>query len=205
MASNITLSASVRQNLLSLQSTAELMSTTQNRLATGKKVNSALDNPGNFFTSQSLNNRASDLNSLLELDRSGSADAEGRRSGHHFADQAGRIRQVHCQAGPSGSPARRRRLFGDCPVGEPDRRNTRLRGRLRSRCDARCSRCRQPGHPGRRHRLHRRADRRGRHHRHRQRRERGGRSPAVRTWSRLRTTVRVSCSSTRSPPTSTSR
>jgi flagellin len=66
MASNITLSASVRQNLLSLQSTAQLMSMTQNRLATGKKVNSALDNPGNFFTSQSLNNRASDLNSLLD-------------------------------------------------------------------------------------------------------------------------------------------
>jgi flagellin len=66
MASNITLSASVRQNLLSLQSTAQLMSMTQNRLATGKKVNSALDNPGNFFTSQSLNNRASDLNALLD-------------------------------------------------------------------------------------------------------------------------------------------
>lgn len=66
MASDITLSSSVRQNLLSLQSTAQLMSTTQNRLATGKKVNSALDNPGNFFTSQSLNNRASDLNSLLD-------------------------------------------------------------------------------------------------------------------------------------------
>src|ERR671922_900853 len=66
MASNITLSAGVRQNLLSLQSTADLMSLTQNRLATGKKVNSALDNPGNFFTSQSLNNRASDLNSLLD-------------------------------------------------------------------------------------------------------------------------------------------
>ncbi len=66
MSSNITLSASVRQNLLSLQSTAQLMSMTQNRLATGKKVNSALDNPGNFFTSQSLNNRASDLNSLMD-------------------------------------------------------------------------------------------------------------------------------------------
>ena len=52
MASNITLSAGVRQNLLSLQSTAQLMSQTQNRLATGKKVNSALDNPANFFTSQ---------------------------------------------------------------------------------------------------------------------------------------------------------
>jgi flagellin-like hook-associated protein FlgL len=42
------------------------MSDTQNRLATGKKVNSALDNPGNFFTSNSLNNRAGDLNSLLD-------------------------------------------------------------------------------------------------------------------------------------------
>ncbi len=66
MASNITLSAGVRQNLLSLQSTASLMALTQNRLATGKKVNSALDNPGNFFTSQSLSNRASDLNALLD-------------------------------------------------------------------------------------------------------------------------------------------
>ncbi len=66
MSSNITLSAGVRQNLLSLQNTAALMSATQNKLATGKKVTSALDNPGNFFTSQSLNNRASDLNSLLD-------------------------------------------------------------------------------------------------------------------------------------------
>src|SRR5262249_46281173 len=64
--SDIILSAGVRQNLLSLQDTAALMSTTQNRLATGKKVNSALDNPINFFTSQGLSNRASDLNSLLD-------------------------------------------------------------------------------------------------------------------------------------------
>ncbi len=89
MASNITLSSSVRQNLLSLQSTADLMSTTQNRLATGKKVNSALDNPGNFFTSQSLSNRASDSELAAQLDRSGSADAEGCRSGHLVADQTG--------------------------------------------------------------------------------------------------------------------
>ncbi len=64
--SNITLSSSVRQNLLSLQSTADLLSTTQNRLATGKKVNSALDNPTNYFTAQSLDNRASDINNLLD-------------------------------------------------------------------------------------------------------------------------------------------
>src|ERR1700736_4702182 len=64
--SAIVLSASVRQNLLSLQSTADLLSTTQNRLATGNKVNSALDNPTNFFTAQGLNNRASDINNLLD-------------------------------------------------------------------------------------------------------------------------------------------
>ena len=66
MASNITLSAGVRQNLLSLQETSSLIATVQNRLATGKAVNSALDNPGSFFTSQSLQNRASDLNGLLD-------------------------------------------------------------------------------------------------------------------------------------------
>jgi len=66
MSSNITLSAGVRQNLLSLQKTADLMGLTQNRLATGKKVNSALDNPINFFTASSLQNRASDLNSLMD-------------------------------------------------------------------------------------------------------------------------------------------
>lgn len=63
---SIVLSAGVRQNLLALQNTATLQSLTQGRLATGKKVNSALDNPANFFTSQSLSNRASDLNSLLD-------------------------------------------------------------------------------------------------------------------------------------------
>ena len=64
--SGIVLSASVRQNLLSLQSTADLLATTQNRLATGKKVNTALDNPTNFFTAQSLDSRASDINNLLD-------------------------------------------------------------------------------------------------------------------------------------------
>jgi flagellin len=64
--SDITLSAGVRQNLLSLQQTASLLNTTQNRLATGKKVNSAFDNPTSFFTSQSLSNRASDLGGLLD-------------------------------------------------------------------------------------------------------------------------------------------
>ncbi len=64
--SGIILSASVRQNLLSLQSTADLLATTQNRLSTGKKVNTALDNPTNYFTAQGLDNRASDISNLLD-------------------------------------------------------------------------------------------------------------------------------------------
>ena len=62
----IVLSAAVRQNLLSLQSTAALLATTQNDLATGNKVNSALDNPTSYFTAQGLNNRASDISNLLD-------------------------------------------------------------------------------------------------------------------------------------------
>jgi flagellin-like hook-associated protein FlgL len=64
--SGIVLSAAVRQNLLSLQNTAALLSTTQNDLASGLKVNSALDNPTNYFTAQGLDNRASDINNLLD-------------------------------------------------------------------------------------------------------------------------------------------
>jgi flagellin len=63
---DITLSKAVRSNLLNLQSTAALMGKTQERLATGLKVNSALDNPTNFFTASALNSRASDLGQLLD-------------------------------------------------------------------------------------------------------------------------------------------
>ena len=66
MSSEVSLSAATRQNLLSMQDTAALTGTTQNRLATGKKVSSALDNPVNFFTAQGLTNRSSDLGSLLD-------------------------------------------------------------------------------------------------------------------------------------------
>jgi flagellin len=64
--SNVTLSAGVRQNLLALQQTSAEEVITQNRLATGKKVNSALDNPSSYFTSQSLDARANDLSGLLD-------------------------------------------------------------------------------------------------------------------------------------------
>ena len=66
MANDVTLSKGVRSNLLSLQQTAEMMSRVQERLSTGKKVNSALDNPVNFFTAAGLNARAGDLGTLLD-------------------------------------------------------------------------------------------------------------------------------------------
>ena len=64
--SDITLSAGVRSNLLQLQQTSNLITQTQTRLATGKRVNSALDNAINFFTAQGLDNRANDLSGLLD-------------------------------------------------------------------------------------------------------------------------------------------
>jgi len=64
--SDIVLSAGVRSNLLQLQQTSDLMTRTQTRLATGKRVNSALDNAINFFTAQGLDNRANDLSGLLD-------------------------------------------------------------------------------------------------------------------------------------------
>jgi flagellin len=63
---DIVLTAGVRSNLLQLQKTSDLITATQSKLATGKRVNSALDNPINYFTAQGLSNRASDLGNLLD-------------------------------------------------------------------------------------------------------------------------------------------
>jgi flagellin len=63
---DIALSQGVRQNLLAMQKTVDLMARTQNRLATGKKVNSALDNPTSYFVSAGLENRANDLSRILD-------------------------------------------------------------------------------------------------------------------------------------------
>ena len=75
---DITLSSAVRNNLLSLQSTSSLLEDTQNKLATGLRVNSALDDPSAFFTASSLNSRAGDLNRLLDFRRPGHSDRRGR-------------------------------------------------------------------------------------------------------------------------------
>jgi len=66
MSSDVVLTSALRTNLLSLQNTQRLIDDTQLKLATGLKVNSALDNPQNFFAAQNLNNRASDLGRLLD-------------------------------------------------------------------------------------------------------------------------------------------
>ncbi len=56
----------MRSNLLSLKNTQSMMDKTQDRLSTGYKVNSAMDNPSSYFTAQSLNSRADDLSTLLD-------------------------------------------------------------------------------------------------------------------------------------------
>ncbi len=63
MTDGITLTQSIRSNLLSLNNASSLLATTSERLSTGKKVNGALDNPSSFFTARGLTNRASDLTS----------------------------------------------------------------------------------------------------------------------------------------------
>ncbi len=58
---NITLTSGMRSNLFSLQQTQNMMETTQTRLSSGKRVNSALDDPINFFAAQGHTQRAGDL------------------------------------------------------------------------------------------------------------------------------------------------
>ena len=63
---SITLTASMRSNLSSLKSIQKQMDTTQERLSTGKKVNSAIDNASSYYQARALTNRAADLDSLLD-------------------------------------------------------------------------------------------------------------------------------------------
>jgi flagellin-like hook-associated protein FlgL len=78
---DINLSHAVRSNLLSLQSTAANMAKTQERLATGLKVNSALDNPTNFFTASALNSRDGDMANLLDSMSNGIKTIEAADNG----------------------------------------------------------------------------------------------------------------------------
>src|SRR5690242_8484653 len=64
--SSVSLSASARANLTALQNTSALLQTTQSHLATGKKVNNAVDNATAFFASQGFLNRASQLSDVKD-------------------------------------------------------------------------------------------------------------------------------------------
>jgi flagellin len=75
------LSKAVRSNLLALQSTAAAMAKTQQRLATGLRVNSALDNPSSFFTATALKSRATDMSNLLDAMSSGIKTIEAADNG----------------------------------------------------------------------------------------------------------------------------
>ena len=66
MTNKISLTASMRTNLLSLQNISKQVDRTQQRLSTGNKVNSAIDNPSSYYTARSLTNRAGDLDALLD-------------------------------------------------------------------------------------------------------------------------------------------
>jgi flagellin len=79
--SDIVLSSGVRSNLLQLQQTSDLITQTQTRLATGKRVNSALDNAINYFTAQNLTVRANDLNSLLDSMSNGISTIQAANNG----------------------------------------------------------------------------------------------------------------------------
>ena len=115
--SNISLTASMRSNLLSLQNTQSLMDTTQERLSTGKKVNSAIDNPSSYYTAQSLNNRASDLSSLLDsmgqaIQTIKAAD-EGIEAITTFAQQAKAVAQSALDSSSSTDRADYMKQFND--------------------------------------------------------------------------------------------
>src|SRR5947207_15671294 len=122
--SGIVLSSSVRQNLLSLQSTADLLATTQNRLATGKKVNTALDNPTNFFTAQSLDSRAGDVNNHLDGIGDGVQVLQAANTGitslQELVDTRSRWPTRPCRPA-SATPSRTSPRRSRCNVGRPPR------------------------------------------------------------------------------------
>ena len=107
MSNSITLTASMRSNLSSLKSLANQMSTTQTRLSTGKKVNSAIDNASSYYQARSLNNRAADLDALLDAMGQGiqtiAAANEGVEAGLKMIEQMKSVAQsAITAAGNSG-------------------------------------------------------------------------------------------------------
>ena len=88
--SDIVLSSAIRTNVDQLRQTAQLIAVVQKRLATGKKVNSALDNPAAFFAAQQLSSRASSLGPVLD----GIARLEEVLVARGFHAEAGRVNEI---------------------------------------------------------------------------------------------------------------
>ena len=114
MVKSITLTASMRSNLNSLKNISKQMSSTQERLSTGKKVNSAIDNASSYYQARALTNRASDLDALLDAMGQGiqtiQAATQGLTSGLSFLEQASAVAnealsQIGAAAGASGAAA----------------------------------------------------------------------------------------------------
>ena len=84
---NISLNASMRSNLLSLQQISQLQDQTQLRLSTGLKVNSAIDNPSSYYTASSLTNRADDLSALLDAMSQGIQTIKAATEGIETAEE----------------------------------------------------------------------------------------------------------------------
>ena len=98
--SNITLNASMRSNLLSLKNIATQMDKTQLILATGKKVNSAIDNASSYYQARSLTNRAADLTALLDSMGQGIQTIEAATQGiEHATSILEQMQSITNQAG----------------------------------------------------------------------------------------------------------
>ena len=103
MVSNITLTSPIRSNLLSLTNIAKQMDKTQLILATGKKVNTALDNASAYYQARSLTNRSADLNALLDAMDQGIQTIEAASQGIETATSLlKQMQSITTQAGAVG-------------------------------------------------------------------------------------------------------
>ena len=97
---NVTLTAAMRQNVLSLQNTQTHMNSTETALSTGKSVNTALDNPIAYFAAQSYTDRANDLSNLKDSMNTAIQSVTAANNGITGIEDLVAQAPVHCQLGP---------------------------------------------------------------------------------------------------------
>ena len=137
---DISLSAAVRSNLLSLKNTSDLIGRTQERLSTGLKINSPIDDAKVFFEAKALNDRAATLSekkdaidqsvsSVNRCSRSRQRDRLHRRSAEGHRDQRavgfhrGRVQRTECPVQLADLPDRQRRRRRQLPGNQPGQRH----------------------------------------------------------------------------------